>query len=102
MLGPCSGDLECEDEEFSLFPDGHVVSWKSISKSVAELVWGRERRCSDQREEIEAVLQVREEGTMAIIFLLITSCVSLKFGSICPLLTGGFIFIKNCRGTSAG
>lgn len=50
MLGPCSGDLECEDEEFSLFPDGHVVSWKSISKSVAELVWGREGRCSDQRE----------------------------------------------------
>lgn len=31
---------------------------------------------------------------MAIIFLFITSCVSLKFGSICPLLTGGFVVIR--------
>lgn len=31
---------------------------------------------------------------MAVIFLLITSCVSLKFGSICPLLTGGFAVIR--------
>lgn len=46
-----------------------------LSKSVAELVWGMERSCSDRGletgEEIEAVLKVREGGTTVMLFLLI-------------------------------
>lgn len=76
--------------KFGLFPEDHVGSWNVTARVWQSRCGGREGRCSDQREEV----QVREEGAMVIVFLPLTSCVSLKFGSICPLLTGGFVLIR--------